>query len=89
MFRGLFFLTKIEEHFWKYNFQRLIINYYCSNIILNIVNVKSLNELISLFVGNESAPDEEDLGNKRAADVEDLPNVGIGYFLNVLHWDLT
>lgn len=48
-----------------------------------------MNELISLFVENESAPDEEDLGNKRAADVEDLPNAGIGYFLNVLHWDLT
>lgn len=43
-----------------------------------MVNVKGLNELISLFVGNESAP-----------DVEDLPNIGFGYFLNISHWDLT
>lgn len=50
-----------------------------------MVNVKNLNELISLFVGNESAPDVEDLGNERAADVEDLPNIEFGYFLNGLH----
>ena len=89
MFRGLIFLTKIQKHFWKCNFQRVIINYYCWDIILNMVNVKSLKEVIPFFVGSESAPDVEDLGNECALDVEDLPNIGFGYFLNILHWDLT
>ena len=44
---------------------------------------------MSPFVGNESAPDVEDLENESAADVGDLPNIGFGYFLNILHWDLT
>ena len=54
-----------------------------------MVNVKSLKEVISFFVGSESAPDVEDLGNECALDVEDLPSIGFGYFFNILHWDLT
>ena len=50
-----------------------------------MVNVKSLKEVIPFFVGSESAPDVEDLGNECALDVEDLPNIGFGYFLNILH----
>ena len=50
-----------------------------------MVNVKSLKEVIPLFVGRQSAPDVEDIGNECALDVEDLPNIGFGYFLNILH----